>query len=41
MSLPVLFLYACRAESKIEPRLEREVDREDVLDIIGFCKCGE
>lgn len=40
MSLPVLFLYAWRAELKIESRLAREVDREGVLDIIGGCECG-
>ena len=38
MSLPVFLLYAWRAELKIE--LEREVDREGVLDMIACGECG-
>jgi len=40
MSLPVFLLYAWRAELKIESRLEREVDREGVLDMIACGECG-
>jgi hypothetical protein len=35
MSFPVFFLYAWRAALKMDPRFERELDGEGVLDMMG------
>jgi len=40
MSFPVFFLYAWRAALKMESRFERELDGEEVLDIVARGKCG-
>jgi hypothetical protein len=40
MSFPVFFLYAWRAELKMELKFEREVDRIGVLDIMAAGQRG-